>query len=336
MVLIAAVGGDALQTLWISFKSGAIDDLLHVTLRIARQYVMLLVLVGYLVEYLSTSPTQAKDFAGCTWRTVIVICLLATYQTVFGTLINLSSQIAHDVLPPDQHMYMTESLRRLMQAATDPASTAAAATAGALAPDSAAPPTTLLSATGGLFVDGFVKIFGIVALLAHWCIQRLAVLLIALFYVLGPLALVFSIPRVSDTGTRWFSEFVTLCSWPIISALLLRVTVGIGQNVFATGGATNTVNTIALSLLSACTAIATPVLGGKFVGGSIKHAASEGFATARNLAGNAQQAKQWIGKAIKAARAAGGDPTAAASLVADAAGRAAGVAAAGPSNNPGA
>src|SRR5207302_15042 len=84
----------------------------------------------------------------------------------------------------------------------------------------------------------------------------LALLLIGLFYVLGPLALVFSIPSVSDIGTKWFSEFLSFCIWPIISGLLLRVTIALGSHlIFGTGA--GSVETLASSLLMTASAIWT-------------------------------------------------------------------------------
>src|SRR5205823_258213 len=100
---------------------------------------------------------------------------------------------------------------------------------------------------------------------------------------LGPLALVFSIPTVSGTGTKWFSEFVAFCAWPIISGLLLRITVALGSHLIF-GTAPGVIETLASSLLMTASAIATPVLCSKLVGGSVKNAASHGLESARSLA----------------------------------------------------
>src|SRR5207237_2559442 len=90
--------------------------------------------------------------------------------------------------------------------------------------------------TGGLLMDSLVGLFAAVGLVVHWLVARLAILLMTLFYVLGPLALVFSIPAVSDIGTKWFSEFLSFCAWPVISGLLLRITVALGSHlIFGTG-----------------------------------------------------------------------------------------------------
>jgi len=137
--------------------------------------------------------------------------------------------------------------------------------------------------TGGLLMDSLVGLFAAVGLVVHWLVARLAILLMTLFYVLGPLALVFSIPAVSDVGTKWFSEFLSFCAWPIISGLLLRITVALGSHlIFGTGA--GVVETLASSLLMTASAIATPVLCTKLVGGSVKSAASHGVDAARNFA----------------------------------------------------
>lgn len=125
-----------------------------------------------------------------------------------------------------------------------------------------------------------VALLAAIGLVVHWLVSRLAILLISLFYVLGPLALVFSIPNVSDTGTKWFSEFLAFCTWPIISGLLLRITVALGSHlIFGTGP--GAIATLATALLMTASAIATPTLANRLVGGGVKSAASQGLETAR-------------------------------------------------------
>ena len=179
--LLAATDPSVANDVLISFKTGAIAEMVTTTLRIARLYFVFALLIGYLVEWTGKSPDAPRDYAGCTWRSFIVLFLLAFYTQVFGSLVNLS------------------------------------------------------------------------------------------------------IPAVSDVGTKWFSEFLSFCAWPIISGLLLRITVALGSHlIFGTGA--GVIETLASSLLMTASAIATPVLCSKLVGGSVKSAASHGVDAARNFA----------------------------------------------------
>lgn len=286
--LLAVTGSDAL----ISFKTGAIAEMVATTLRIARLYFIFAMLIAYLVEWAGKSPGAPRDYAGCTWRSFIVLFLLAFYTQVFGSLINLSNAITQQVTPPTvgERLYtdfktqlkssyarMTEAQDRAAQTSNPDAAARAREEADSASMD------LLGRVTGGLLMDSLVGLCAALGLVVHWLIARLALLLMTLFYVLGPLALVFSIPSVSDIGTKWFSELLSFCAWPIISGLLLRITVALGSHlIFGTGP--GIMETLASSLLMTTSAIATPVLCSKLVGGSVKSAASHGLDSARNVA----------------------------------------------------
>jgi hypothetical protein len=292
IALLAAADASAANDILISFKTGAIAEMVTTTLRIARLYFVFALLVGYLVEWAGKSPGAPRDYAGCTWRSFIVLFLLAFYTQVFGSVVNLSNAITQQVTPPtvgerlytDFKTQLKSTYGRMMDA-QDRATQASNPEVAAKALDEADKASVDLigKVTGGLLMDSLVGLFAAVGLVVHWLIARLAILLMTLFYVLGPLALVFSIPAVSDIGTKWFSEFLSFCAWPIISGLLLRITVALGSHlIFGTGA--GVIETLASSLLMTASAIATPVLCSKLVGGSVKSAASHGVDAARNFA----------------------------------------------------
>jgi len=292
MSLLALADGAGANDVLISFKTGAIAEMVTTTLQIARRYFVFAMLAGYVVEWVGKSPDAPRDYAGCTWRSFIVLFLLVFYTQVFGSLINLSNAITQQVTPPTvgERLYtdfktQLKSTYARIESAQDRAANApdAEIAARALAEADSASQDLVGKVTGGLLMDSLVGLFAAVGLVVHWLIARLAVLLMTLFYVVGPLALVFSVPNVSDTGTKWFSEFLSFCAWPIISGLLLRITVALGSHlIFGTGP--GVIETLASSLLMTASAIATPVLCSKLVGGSVKSAASQGLDTARNLA----------------------------------------------------
>src|SRR5438874_1394510 len=151
------------------------------TLRIARLYFVFAMLVGYLVEWVGKSPAAPRDYAGCTWRSLIVLFLLAFYTQVFGSLVNLSNAITQQLTPP-------------------------------------------------------------------------------------------------AVGERLYTDFKRQ-----LKSTYGRITVALGSHlIFGTGA--GVIETLASSLLMTASAIATPVLCSKLVGGSVKSAASHGVDAARNFA----------------------------------------------------
>src|SRR5262249_1211060 len=73
------------------------------------------------------------------------------------------------------------------------------------------------------------------------------------------------------------------CSWPILSGLLLQITVSLGGSlIYGTGS--GPLATIASALLMTASAIATPVLANHLIGGSVKSAPAHGAQTAAGLA----------------------------------------------------
>src|SRR3954465_6699474 len=280
------------SSLLVSFKTGAIAEMVATTLHLARTYFVFALIVGYLVEWAGKSPSADRDYAGCTWRAFLVLFLLVFYTDVFGSVINLSSAITRQVTPPSvaERLYddyktqlkaryarMNDAQARALLSPNGDAAKTADAEAQAASFD------FIGTITGGLLRDSLVSFLAAIGLVVHWLISRLAILLMTLFYVIGPLALVFSIPSVSDAGTKWFSEFVAFCAWPIISGLLLRISVALGSHlIFGTGP--GAIETLASSLLMTVSAIATPVLCSKLVGGSAKSAASHGLEAARTAA----------------------------------------------------
>lgn len=287
----------------ISFKTGAIAEMVATTLHLARRYLVFAVLVGFIVEWAGKSPSAPRDYAGCAWRSFIVLFLLVFYTDVFGSVVNLSNAITRQVTPPSvvERLYgdfksqlksSYGSVRTAQQRALQASTPEEIENTGAEAQKASL--DFIGKIAGGVLLDTLVGLFAAIGLVVHWLVSRVAILLMTLFYVLGPLALVFSIPSVSQTGTKWFSEFVAFCSWPIISGLLLRISVALGSHlIFGTGP--GAMATLASALLMTATAIATPALANRLVGGGVNSAASQGLETARQFASSGiQLAKRGI------------------------------------------
>ncbi len=308
---------------FVDLKTGAAATMVATTLSVSRKYFVFAVLIGLLLEAFGKSPTDVRDYAACTWRAIVVLILLAFYPTIFGSVVNLTSDLAAQVTPPSTVEKLGSDYRARLKMVYAPTQQPDASPTKANTPTL---PTSELAwrIPGGLLFDSVVMLLATLGLAITWLMTALAGLLITLFYILGPLALVFAVPRISDTGTRWFAEFVTFCAWPILSGLLLQITVSLGSHlVYGTGS--GPITTIASALLMTASAIATPVLANRLVGGSIKSAAGHGAQTAASLA---QKGWALSKRAFMAARAATGDPTAVAATAASAVVRPA------PSNPP--
>jgi hypothetical protein len=111
-------------------------------------------------------------------------------------------------------------------------------------------------------------------------IRWLSRILTATLFILGPLALVAGIPRMSRTGSRWFLRFVTIASWPIFAGVLLAVMVALGgQGAIAR----SYLECLVAALVLLVTALSTPVLASNVVGGALQNFAGAGFASAKGL-----------------------------------------------------
>src|SRR5262249_18804395 len=117
-----------------------------------------------------------------------------------------------------------------------------------------------LGAVGGYVFDGLVAIVLVLGSAISWLFHFLARVLGVLFYVLGPLALVFSIPKPSDVGARWFHMFCTVLAWPLLSGLLFRISLAIGLDGMTRDGASNAFASILTALLLVCVSVLTPSL----------------------------------------------------------------------------
>ena len=276
----------------ISFKTGPIAEMVGTTLHLARLYFVFAMLIGFVLEWAGKGPGAARDYANCAWRSFLVLFLLVFYTQVFGSVINLSSTVTRQVTPAAVGERLYADFKAQLKSSYARASSAQDRADETSNPEDAqkaqdeadsASLDLIGKLTGGLLMDSLVSLFAAIGLVVHWLVSRLAILLMTLFYVLGPLALVFSVPTVSGTGTKWFSEFVSFCAWPIISGLLLRITVALSSHfIFGTGP--GILATLASSLLMTASAVATPVLCTKLVGGSVRSAAAHGLDSARSFA----------------------------------------------------
>lgn len=256
----------------LDLTNGATSDLLDKTLTLAREFWLLCVVLAVLWEAFGSAPTSQKDYGAVLYRAVMILFLLVWYRPIFGTVINLTQEVAARVTPSDAHAQFAEQISWATK--VHDAQLAKAADGQPDPQLAAALQKWNRSTLGGLLFDGALGLMIMLGAAVHWVLRMFASILCALFYVIGPLALVFSLPRISGVGSKWFGHFVTVSSWPIFSGLLLAITLQLGVNGLYGQEA---FGALAASLVTLLTAVATPILAGKLVGGSpsvVGHGAS--------------------------------------------------------------
>ena len=97
-----------------------------------------------------------------------------------------------------------------------------------------------------------------------WVIQEMAKVLAILLYALGPLAVVFSMPKTSDSLSRWLRTLITILAWPILSAVMLNIISSAGLKGLE--GASPAFASIAMALLMGVCAAAVPAVASSLVG----------------------------------------------------------------------
>jgi hypothetical protein len=321
----------------LNLGSGAAAEVLALTLPLAREYVLFSFAVGLLVEAFGRAPTEERHYGAVVWRLLLVVVLLANYQAVIGGVINVTAEVAVALAPAKMHARLASTI----QETVDKALTARAAgggrswvqsqvldtSASSTAADSVLETSASSTAAAaqqfggmGWFFRDLVHVFSLIGLLAHTIIGRVAGVLILFSYVLGPLALAFSVPRVSGIGSKWFAGLLSFCAWPILSSVLLSLVGAVGLQM---GGqaAADEVESLIRAFVFLVTALAVPKIATSLVGGGVSQALGQGAALVGGLAASG------LGAAGKAG--------AAAAATAGAAAPAAGGAGAAPANPPG-
>lgn len=273
-----AVAGDAASTrdLVLDFqRSGVLKDLLGKTLGVARSFLFLSAFLAYALEAFGRSPSESRDYGAVTWRLVLVLVLLWNFQAIFGGVLGLLDRLEREVAPDS-------TWKALIKHATEMRETldSLAADGEALPPANGDPSTPAAGPLSRLASWTYEALVAVVQLLAEgavFLINWLSRILTATLFILGPLALVAGIPRVSRTGTRWFLRFLTIASWPIFSGVLLSVLV----TVSAQGALRRSyLECLVAALVMLVTALSTPMLASHVIGGGLENFAAAGFLNA--------------------------------------------------------
>ena len=260
------------------------------TLGLARSFWVLMFVVALLVEAFRGAPGDDRDFGGAIFRAVLVVILLfplpggrCAYGVIFGSLYQTSGKLAAAVAPTDVWERYTAAQTKWMDQIEKDA--AANATKGGVLDRATGILMTDLGIRTGIIFDSVIAVCVLFAQASQWVLVTLAKAVGVLLFILGPLALVFAIPRGSGSAGRWLRTYISVLTWPVLSALLLEIGIGIG----ATGmvGRTPAFASAATALLMALMAAGVPAIASSLVGGSM-NAVGAGLAGARMATGLAQ------------------------------------------------
>ena len=272
IVFVPAIAFAANGPAVLDLTSGVPNELLGKTLGLARRLWVFCFVLALILEAFGSSPTRPRDYGGCVWRSLVVLALLAGYPRVFGSVINLAEGVADSITPYDVQAKFakknTEYIEKLYaQKSADDEKAERAADPSGLSTDASALAKFAGNYVGGMFFDSLLGSFVLVGQAAHWVVASLARILATVFYLLGPLALVFAVPKGSPTGGAWLRNFVTVASWPIFSGMILAITASFLFKGYETQGVTTAFGAVASALLLIVTAFAVPSLASSVIGG---------------------------------------------------------------------
>jgi hypothetical protein len=276
--LAAAAAGPA-RDLVLDFQSaGPMRDLLGKSLGVAKSFLFLAAFLGYALEAFGRSPTVERDYGAVTWRILAVLFLLWNYQAVFGSVINLMDRIEREVAPPSTWAKLKAEVARSQE------SLESLASGGGSAEADGASGSASTSAKPSLFTSWvYEALVAVLQLLGEglvFLVRWMSKILTATLFILGPLALVAGIPRMSSTGARWFHRFVTIASWPVFANVLLAVMVALGGQGTLHG---SYLEALVASLVMLVTALSTPALASHVVGGALNNFAASGYGSAKSV-----------------------------------------------------
>ena len=267
---VTPTNGAVAQSLGLDLSTGPINDLCTQTNAIALKFFILFGLIALIVEAFGHGPEHRRDYAGIAWRAVVVLLLLKFYAPVFGSVIITTQSIADQFKPMEANEELSAQTAQYFTTAQLPLPTTPAANAA---------PSPEPSWIGTKIYESSIHLIITLGQAVFWALGILARIALLLFYVIGPLALVASLPRASHVGTRWFGQYVGVACWPILSALVVRIVLAIGLSGLYASSALGHV-CVALSL-GLC-ALAVPVVANALVGGSVTTAAQHGFKIAHS------------------------------------------------------
>lgn len=304
----------------LSLGADPVRGLVGTTLGLALGFWFFATLLGLMLEAFGKAPTAPRDYGGAMWRALLVLFLLWNYQTIFSSVAITASSTAQRIAPDNAFKEFQNFMDKKMATiaarhATEDAKRGptTAGLVGGLT-DAAQKLGNFQETFGGYVFNALMTILILVGMLAHWVLGQIANIMIALFYIVGPLALVWAIPRGSGSGGKWFGGYVTFCCWPIISGIILRLVTATTATIETTAPKVNvnaaslvdavqvsdTAVAFATSFVLIATALAVPKIAGAFVSGAAQNFAAPGMHSLADKAkdyvsGGVNRVKDFVG-----------------------------------------
>jgi hypothetical protein len=294
----------------LDFTTGPLAELFDQVMKIAKGLVLLMLLLALFLEAFGKAPEAPREYGAVLGRFMLVLVLLVYYSEIFGTVINLMDFVASKVSPSEvaAKTYLKERFHDVVVGIGGESQGGEGEGVG----------TTLkkavLHAAVGVQFDALVTFLLALCELTRTLIERLGKMLVGLFYLLGPLALVAAIPRNSHSGGMWLKQFITFCTWPIFTGILMNILLNMSEQARLDGEYLHYLGAMASALVFALAMIAAPILAGSLVGGGVANLASAGLGSAKSIGRDgmtAYSALRNVGQAATAATGAGAAATAA-------------------------
>ena len=254
------------QSLALDLSQGPLNDLCNQTISIAFRLFVVFGLIALIVEAFGHGPEHRREYPGLAWRAVVVLLLLKFYAPIFGTVVTTTQTIAVQFKPMEANEELSAQTAQYFATAQQLPLPTSPAPNAPLSPEPSWIGTKIYETSIHLIITLGQAVF--------WALGIIARIALLLFYVIGPLALVASLPRASHVGTRWFGQYVGVACWPILGALVVRIVLAIGlSGLYASSALGHVCVALSLGLCS----LAVPIVANTLVGGSVTTAAQHGF-----------------------------------------------------------
>lgn len=269
----------------IDITHGPSSELMGKALALSRALFVPLTILSLALDSVFRGNPNDRQLGPAMFRAAVVLCLLSFYGTLFGGAVKLSQELETALVPADAQAKVGKALAEWQmglqkERAEYEAGASRAKAEGGRALEAAYQNAADLvgwQSIGGVVFDSAVSLLLLLGQGAHVVMGYLSRILAGLLYGVGPLALVFAIPRASDSGGRWFRMLVTVLFWPVLSGIILSLA---GSVLLS--GVTSTVvgsqlDSVIVALLLLFSAVSCPVLASALVGGSMKNVSAAGF-----------------------------------------------------------
>ena len=235
------------------------------SLGLAHGFFPVMVIIGFVVELLFGEPGEQPTVRRTLWRSVLVFVLLTSVgssghsgnQTIYSwacfQMASMSDSLTASLAPENAFAKFSEVSEKWLKElnSSSPSSVGDVLALGG-------------AGLGGVLFSMLIGLAMLIGQGAMWVMQELAKVLAILLYAIGPLALVFWLPKSSDSLSRWLRTFITILAWPVLSALILSIVVAGGLK--GLDGASPAFASIATALLLSVTACAVPAIASALVG----------------------------------------------------------------------